>query len=49
MPSPLVELTKGVDGNIRFSNHYIGYVHHRYIVWSDLEENTIYFFPNMDF
>jgi ubiquinone/menaquinone biosynthesis C-methylase UbiE len=49
MPSPLVELTKGVDAIINISMHYIGYMHHRYIVWSDLEENTIYFFPKYGF
>jgi hypothetical protein len=34
---------KGVDG-FGCSN-YVGYCHHRYIVWSDLETNTLYFLP----
>lgn len=41
-PSPLVELTKGVE-----SYQYNGYNHHRYIVWSDILTNTIYFLPKM--
>lgn len=48
-PSPLVELTKGVDGDIINSIHYIGYMHHRYIIWTDLENNTIYFLPKYGF
>ena len=48
-PSPLVELTKGVDDNIINSLNYIGYVHHRYIIWTDLEENIIYFLPKYGF
>jgi hypothetical protein len=48
-PSPLVELTKGIDANITLSTHYIGYAHHRYIVCADLEENTIYFLPKYGF
>jgi hypothetical protein len=40
-PSPLIELSKGIDafGNFR------GYCHHRYIVWSDVSDNTLYFLP----
>jgi hypothetical protein len=40
-PSPLVEVTKGVDnfGDAK----YRGYIHHRYIVWS--HNNTVYFLP----
>ena len=34
-PSPLIEITKDVDGN-PFSNLYCGYIHHRYIVWSSI-------------
>lgn len=41
-PSPLVELTKGIDGD---DMPYRGYRHHRYIVWSDCKTNTIYFLP----
>lgn len=41
-PSPLIEITKGVDGTL-FSDSYCGYIHHRYIVWSNIEKNEIYF------
>ncbi len=53
-PSPLVEITKGVDINFYgdtypdsniYSVAYSGYIHHRYIVWSDIDKNTIYFLP----
>jgi hypothetical protein len=41
-PSPLVEITKGVDtGTMGVS--YCGYIHHRYIIWSYLD--TVYFLP----
>ena len=40
--SPLAELTKGVDDGL---NNYCGYKHHRYIVWSSIETNTIHFLP----
>ena len=43
-PSPLIEVTKNVDGTA-FSNSYCGYIHHRYIVWSNIEKNEIYFLP----
>ena len=43
-PSPLVEITKGIDGS-SFSYKYGGYIHHRYIVWSDIQKNEIYFLP----
>jgi SAM-dependent methyltransferase len=43
-PSPLIEITKDVDGN-GASNMYCGYIHHRYIVWSSIEKNEIYFLP----
>ncbi len=39
-PSPLIELTRGAEGG-----KYRGYIHHRYIVWSDLKTNTLYFLP----
>lgn len=39
-PSPLVELCKGVSGS-----DCVGFIHHRYIVWSDLETNTLNFLP----
>lgn len=43
-PSPLIEITKGVDSDIN-SNLYSGYIHHRYIIWSDIEKCEIYFLP----
>jgi len=43
-PSPLIEITKGVDG-LGCSNMYSGYIHHRYIIWSDILKNEIYFLP----
>jgi SAM-dependent methyltransferase len=43
-PSPLIEITKDVDGS-KFSNMYCGYLHHRYIVWSNIQKNEIYFLP----
>ena len=43
-PSPLIEITKCVDGS-QFSDKYGGYIHHRYIVWSDIQKNEIYFLP----
>lgn len=43
-PSPLIECTKGVDGHPK-SNNYSGYIHHRYIIWSDIEKCEIYFLP----
>ena len=43
-PSPLVEIMKGIDGKV-FSFDYVGYHHHRYIVWSDIKTNTLYFLP----
>jgi hypothetical protein len=47
-PSPIVELTKGVCCyNTPFP--YLGYLHHRYIVWTDLEKNIIYFLPKYGF
>lgn len=39
-PSPLIEIMKGT-GN----DNYRGYCHHRYIVWSELETNTLNFLP----
>jgi len=43
-PSPLIEVTKGVDASSKTLN-YAGYIHHRYIVWSDIEKCEIYFLP----
>ena len=46
-PSPLIEFSRGVDADIEWVNSscYRGYRHHRYIVWSDLNTNTLYFLP----
>ncbi len=43
-PSPLIEVTKNVDGG-SISTSYCGYIHHRYIVWSNIQKNEIYFLP----
>lgn len=43
-PSPLVEITKGVDST-REAHLYSGYHHHRYMVWSNKKKNQVYFLP----
>ena len=43
-PSPLIEVTKGVCGFIG-NEKYAGYLHHRYIIWSDIEKCEIFFLP----
>ena len=43
-PSPLIEITKGVCGHYG-NEKYAGYLHHRYIIWSDIEKCEIYFLP----
>jgi hypothetical protein len=43
-PSPLIEITKNVDSSI-FASSYCGYIHHRYIVWTSIEKNEIFFLP----
>jgi predicted SAM-dependent methyltransferase len=43
-PSPLIEITKNVDAS-PLSDKYCGYIHHRYIVWSNIQKNEIYFLP----
>lgn len=43
-PSPLIEITKGTDAH-QNSELYAGYMHHRYIIWSDIEKCEIYFLP----
>jgi len=41
-PSPIVELIEDVDAyNIKTK----GYIHHRYIVWTDMMTNTLNFLP----
>lgn len=46
-PSPLIEFSRGVDADLEWvkSDSYRGYRHHRYIVWSDIDTNTLYFLP----
>ena len=45
-PSPLIECLKKVDCISRNQDiNYCGYIHHRYIVWSDLKTNILYFLP----
>jgi hypothetical protein len=43
-PAPLVEITKNVDSP-NFSHLYCGYIHHRYLVWGNMQKNEIYFLP----
>jgi hypothetical protein len=43
-PSPLVECTKNVDGK-GLCHLYRGYIHHRYIVWTETDTNTLCFLP----
>jgi SAM-dependent methyltransferase len=43
-PSPLVEITKNVDSP-EFSYLYCGYIHHRYLVWGNMQKNELYFLP----
>jgi len=40
-PSPLIELSRGVD----VFGDYRGYHHHRYIIWSNVSDNTLHFLP----
>ena len=42
-PSPLIELLPGVDA--RTDLVYRGFIHHRYIVWSELADNSLHFLP----
>jgi len=44
-PSPLIEVTKGIDNFQPYSDNYAGYIHHRYLIWSDIEKCEIYFLP----
>jgi SAM-dependent methyltransferase len=45
-PSPLIETTKGVDGNQGgLEKMYAGYIHHRFIIWSNIEKCEIYILP----
>lgn len=42
-PSPLCEITKSID--LFGKCDWRGYNHHRYIIWSNIENNTLYFLP----
>jgi len=46
-PSPMIEISKGVvtRDESKTPLSYRGYPHHRYIVWSDVETNTLYCLP----
>lgn len=47
-PSPLIEMMRYIDGERGEPfNHMRGYMHHRYLVWSSFETNTIYFIPKL--
>ena len=43
-PSPLIETAKGIDAPDKRMN-YAGYIHHRYIIWSNIEKCEIYILP----
>jgi hypothetical protein len=43
-PSPLIEITKGIDLK-NGSEKYGGYIHHRYIIWSDIKNCEVFFLP----
>lgn len=43
-PSPLIEFMKDVDVN-ELSPSYRGYLHHRYVVWTDPEKHALCFLP----
>ncbi len=47
-PSPLIEITKGVDGNRNGDEmKYGGYIHHHFIIWSNIEKCEIYILPKI--
>lgn len=46
-PSVIAEVSRGVDSIFPLCLDYRGYSHHRYIIWSDIENNIIYFLPKM--
>jgi hypothetical protein len=45
-PSPLVECSRGTDSPVN-ATHYCGYHHHRYIVWTEVEDNSLHFLPKL--
>jgi len=47
-PSPLVEITKDVDGNrYGYQKLYSGYIHHHFIIWSNIQKCEIYLLPKI--
>lgn len=42
-PSPLIEMLRGVDACP--PKIHRGYIHHRYLIWSDHEKNILYCLP----
>lgn len=47
-PSPLIEITKGVDANRNgYEMKYGGYIHHNSIIWSNIEKCEIYILPKL--
>jgi hypothetical protein len=47
-PSPLIEIMRNIDAERNSNlNELRGYAHHRYIVWSNMATNTIYFLPKL--
>lgn len=49
-PSPLIEITKGIDDtqiDRNLNSMYTGYLSSRYIIWSDNEKCEIYFLPKI--
>lgn len=43
-PSPMAEMTPYCDTDAPGLN-YLGYIHHRYILWSELKTNTLFCIP----
>lgn len=43
-PSPLIECSKRVDYDNRYQPYY-GYIHHRYIIWTEKDTHTLCFLP----
>ena len=47
-PSPMIEMLKRVDAlsmNTDSNLNYLGYIHHRYFVWTNKTTNTLFFLP----
>lgn len=44
-PSPLIEMLRGVDApGINEAKHR-GFIHHRYFVWTEMDDNSLHFLP----